>query len=154
MQAVITTAATRAAPRPSPAPLFRPRTCSLPSARRMPADRLRLDREATPRRYPPVVVRFEVIHVRAVTMHFLPDRMPGAVREVIAIAAALDKFARRIVYLEPAQILPRLHGFRDARNRRVARAGDYREDVAHLAGGTIAAEGGPGDVVVSRPWQV
>src|SRR5213079_1324127 len=45
----------------------------------------------------PVVARFEAVDVRAVAVHLLADVVPGAVREVLAVARVLDHGARRVV---------------------------------------------------------
>src|SRR5438552_1734661 len=46
---------------------------------------------------PAVIVGFEIVHVRARSVHFFADRMPGAMHEVLAEAFTLDMGAGGIV---------------------------------------------------------
>ena len=62
----------------------------------------RLDGEARPRHHPPVLARFQVVHVGPVAVDFLADVVPGAVDEVLAVAGLLDHRPGRVVHL-PAQ---------------------------------------------------
>src|SRR5262245_57848698 len=59
----------------------------------------RLDREAGPRQDAPRLVRLQVVHVRAVAVRLLADRVPGAMAEGVPVAGGLDHVARRLIDL-------------------------------------------------------
>ena len=51
-----------------------------------------------------VVVCFQIVHVRAGSVHFFADGMARAVDELVAVALATDVLARGVVHFEPAQV--------------------------------------------------
>src|SRR5262245_45461966 len=59
----------------------------------------RLDGEAGARQDAALLVSFQVVHVGAVAVRLLADRVPGAVAEVLAVAGLLDHVAGGSVHL-------------------------------------------------------
>src|SRR5439155_22354656 len=59
----------------------------------------RLDRKASSRQHQAVFARFEVVHVRTVAVDLLPDAMPRAVNELLAVARLFDHRSRRLIDL-------------------------------------------------------
>src|SRR5262249_22323917 len=107
-----------------------------------------LDRKAGPRRDTALVVGLEIVHIGAIAVHFLSDGVAGAMGEVLGEAGIADDAAAGVVHFEAAQAVSGRHAFFHPLYSGVPRAGDDFENTAHVVGRVVAAEMGPGDVVI------
>src|SRR5262249_23660995 len=92
----------------------------------------RLDGKAGAGHYATLLVRLEVIHVRAVAARLLADQMARAVDKVIAVAGALDHLAARLIDLPALQFLALRKCVADPLDRGVPRGGYDLEDLRVL----------------------
>src|SRR4051812_19164206 len=106
--------------------------------------------ETAPGHDAPLVVSFEIIHVGAVAMDLDTDRVSSAVGEELGVPGFGNHRAAGVIHFEAAQRLALRDGGLHACDgcvTRVAHGGKY---AAHLVARIVAAECGPGDVVVDR----
>lgn len=81
----------------------------------------RLDRKAGTRQHAPFLARLQVVHVLRVAMCLLPDRMAGAMTEILAVAGLFDDLSRvGIVHLPALQRLVGRVGLPNPGDGRVA----------------------------------
>src|ERR1022692_2021146 len=107
-----------------------------------------LDGEAGPGHDAALVVGFQVVHIGAVAVHFLAYGVTGAMHEIVAVAAAGYVSARGVVHFVAAQLMAGRHCVLHPRDGGVARAAHDAVHLEHFVAGAVAAEAGPGDVVV------
>src|SRR5580704_14499151 len=69
----------------------------------------RLDRKTSPWNHAPLIVRLQVVHIRAGPVNILADRMSQPMEEIIPEPLLANIAARRIVHFKPAQLLFRRH---------------------------------------------
>jgi hypothetical protein len=92
-----------------------------------------LDRERYAGHEQPFLSRLEIVEMWPRTVQIARvDRVPGTVREILAVAALLDHRARRIVHVGPAEWLVRLCLGAHERDRGVARVAHRIPDRARL----------------------
>src|SRR6266849_9376202 len=92
----------------------------------------RLNREARPRHNAPLIMRFEIVHVRAIAVHLLPDGVSRAMRKKVAVTLGHNVASRRVIHFKPAYQLSRSHGSLHALYRPVPRVTHNGEDLAHV----------------------
>ena len=109
----------------------------------------RLDRKTSSRQDPPRFVRLEVVHIRAVAMIFLADRMARAVDEIVAIPGFLDHVAGRPVHLPALELLAGLERGADALNRGVPSRDDNVEHLDVLGRRRFTDERDAGQIAVN-----
>ena len=69
----------------------------------------RLDREERAGQDAALVVRFEIVHIRAGAVNFGSDRVAGAMDKTVAESPVADVISRCIVHFESADVALRLH---------------------------------------------
>src|SRR5260370_34758873 len=87
----------------------------------------RLNRETRSRNNSALIVRFEIVHIRARAVHFFADGVPSAVDEILAESLFLDMFTGGVINLEALDGFIPADGCGHAFDRAVAGAAHHFE---------------------------
>src|SRR5262249_42956906 len=109
----------------------------------------RFDRETGSRNQNSRVLRFQIVDIGAVAVHFGVDVVTGAMNKVIRVARLLDHISTGIVYLPPVNRLAFCKGILYEIRSCVARVANYVEDFGHFFGNSLADKRRPGDVGIN-----
>ncbi len=111
----------------------------------------RLDRKARATEDAAGLVRFEIVHVRAVAVDLLPDTVASAVDEAVAVAGRGNHVAGRPIDFKALDVPAGGKGRADRLNRRIAGLGDDLKNLGVLRWHRFSDEAHSRQIAVDGP---